>query len=513
MLSLALESKNGLLPSMSRQRATAIQVLGGYANIGIVIVQGLLLVPMYIHFIGAHLYGLWLASGGVLGMLGVLNFGVSSLLIQRVAGAYGKNDLSQVGAYFINGMFVYMLIAVGFILTGWVLSFGLQGVLHLGLGAPTELRACFQIAVFATGIGLLNECLRAFPQALLRPLFPAVAMAVFRILGIGVTVILLLRHMGLWALPIGMLVTEILLLVSGSIQAVSLFCHIRAKVCIDMKLVREYFHVGGALVLAKLGHGLSKESDPVLVTYFFTPELTTAYMLTRRIADVVSQMLGVVYGATHAAFSHLVGQGDNRKSADVAMKLLVGFFILSLVGFVTYVGVNFSFVSLWVGESFVLTQEIILFTGLAYLAASVRNMVLQTVNGIGSEYNYSSAILFIEGGGRILLAVVLLSFAGIVGLPISLMIAAFLSLAVLWTKLKSRLQLTLTSGNVVKAIVLLCGLFTLAQVVAINAKAGESWLALAMLMGGLLFTVSMIAFFSNRALLEELGRAYLIRRP
>ena len=94
----------------SRKRATILQALGGYVNTGIIILQGLLLMPLYIRYLGADTYGLWLASGGILGMLGLINFGISSMLVQRIASAYGKNDLDQAGAYFISGMVVYLSI-------------------------------------------------------------------------------------------------------------------------------------------------------------------------------------------------------------------------------------------------------------------------------------------------------------------------------------------------------------------------------------------------------------------
>jgi O-antigen/teichoic acid export membrane protein len=45
----------------------AVQAVGGYLNTTILIVQGLLLVPLYLRFLGPHDYGLWLASGGCSG--------------------------------------------------------------------------------------------------------------------------------------------------------------------------------------------------------------------------------------------------------------------------------------------------------------------------------------------------------------------------------------------------------------------------------------------------------------
>ncbi|WP_265943741.1 hypothetical protein [Dechloromonas sp. A34] len=63
---------------VSRKRAITLQALGGYLNTGIQIVQGLILIPMYIHFLGLSLYGFWLSTGAILGMLGVMNLGLGA---------------------------------------------------------------------------------------------------------------------------------------------------------------------------------------------------------------------------------------------------------------------------------------------------------------------------------------------------------------------------------------------------------------------------------------------------
>ena len=100
------------LPFPGHKRATVLLALGSYANTVITIIQGLVLVPLYLYYLGPELYGLWLASGGMLGMLWLMNFGIGSLLTQRVGRAYGRSDFSNLGAYFINGMAVYLLICI-----------------------------------------------------------------------------------------------------------------------------------------------------------------------------------------------------------------------------------------------------------------------------------------------------------------------------------------------------------------------------------------------------------------
>lgn len=493
-----------LIPT-SRKRATVLLALGGYVNTGILVAQGLILIPLYLHFVGAHLYGLWLASGGILGMLGVLNFGVGTMLVQRIANAYGQQDLPKAGAYFVNGMLVYLFIVFVFTIAGLLSSFFLPAVLKVSEENNVQLRGCFQLAVLAAAMGMLNECLRSFSQALLRPVFSMVAIAMSRILGIATTVMFLFGGTGLWALPVGSLVAEALIFIASLAQTVVLFRSLHARVVIDSAIIKEYLQVGGTMFLAILGSTLSRESDPLLITLLLRPELTTAYMLTRRAADIVSQMLAVVYGATHSAFSHLVGHGNKEKTAGVATSLLVMAFVCGLVGFVTYVVMNHSFVTLWVGESFALGQGITLTLGIAFFVGSLRNMVWQLLNGFG-EYHYASSVILLEGVGKALLAAVLLYSVGIVGMPVALLLGGGMSVIVLSIQLSKYLELPVSKSALAKASIVTVMLFALSGVCAEKLNPA-SWIVFVLLAVGVVLLVSLLCVLFNwstfRALYEE----------
>lgn len=480
---------------ISRKRATVVLALGGYVNTGILIIQSLLLIPLYLHYIGAHLYGLWMATGGILAMLGMLNFGISNILVQRVANAYGQQDLSKSAAYFINGLLVYLIVILIFTVVGFSLSFFLKILFGMTEEFNAQLRGCFQLAVVAAGAGIFNECLRGFAQALLRPVFSIVAIALSRIMGIAITILLLFEDAGLWAIPVGMLVAEGLNLIAGLIQTTSLFRELRAKISIDKTIIRDYIEVGGSTFVAKLGSVLSRESDPILITLLLRPELTTAYMVTRRAADVVFQLLAVIYGAVHSAFSHLVGCRDAKKIAEVVTRLLFMVFFFGIVGFVSYVALNHSFVKLWVGESFVLDRWSIIAIGVAFFAGSMRNIIWQLLNGFG-DYEYSSRVIFLEGTGKITLAIMLLSMFGMPGLPFAMVVSSIISVIALFVKLQSRVNFLSGSIELAYAIATTVSLFILGGFYS-GIFSPSSWGGFVLFAGGVIIFASAVCALSN----------------
>jgi len=475
----------------SRRRATAIQALGGYAITSITIVQGLLLIPLYLHYIGAHMYGLWLASGGLLGMLGMMDLGINSLVIQRVASAYGQQKQDQAGAYFINGVAVYLLICVLYAAVGWLVSIWLPDLLK-ATGSDTELlRGCFQLALLAMVLGIFNGCLRGFAQALLRPAFPMSSMAGSQILGIVVTVVLLFQGAGLWAIPIGMLTVEGLIFGLNLIYTAVLYRRLAAPISWDADIVKEYVRTSPALVMSRLGNTLSQESQPLLITVLLSPEITTAYMLTRRAADIVFRLLSVIVGSSSGPFAHLAGEGDNKKTGSIAGQLLALSASLGLIGFATYVGANSAFISLWVGTSFVLSQGIILFIGIGYLVRTIRGIMGQLLFGLG-DFVYPSIMVLFEGLFTVGLSVLLLNILGVAGVPLALAISASLSGIIIGVRLRGRLPAAFNYTFILKLLFSALLFFAIVMNLAQMDLAIDSWGGFVLLAAILLASLSIV---------------------
>src|SRR5208282_2605448 len=77
---------------ISRRRAAKINLLLGYGRYTVGIFNQLILVPLYLRFIGIASYGSWLASGNVVTLLGVLDIGFNLIVTQRLATAFGAGD-------------------------------------------------------------------------------------------------------------------------------------------------------------------------------------------------------------------------------------------------------------------------------------------------------------------------------------------------------------------------------------------------------------------------------------
>ena len=292
---------------------------------------------------------------------------------------------------------------------------------------------------------------------MLRPVIPMLALASGRILGIIVTVWMLFEELGLWAIPIGLLINESLVMIVNLLFVISLLKKIATRAKLEMSLIKEYLTFSPALVMAKTANAISEGSEPLLITMSINAETTTAYMIARKAADLVFMIASVLNGSILSSVSHLAGEADAKKMKKTAGSLLFASFAISLIGFSVYVAANNTFVSLWVGENYVFDQYLIIVIGVGFCARSVRGMAWQVLYSIG-DFTWTSLIVLGEGIAKILLALALLGPLGVAAVPYALVLTGFVSFLALVLRLKKLLSFEL--GNVVVRVlasIFVCG--------------------------------------------------------
>lgn len=490
----------------SRRKAAITQAIGGYINTFLVIFNGIILIPFYLHYIGSQVYGYWLATGGILGLLGLLNFGISSLMIQRISRSYAENNSALTASYFVNGFFLYLIICVVFGLSAWVFSYWLTPLLHLNSSNALLIEGCFHLAIVTMVITIVNEAIRSFSQALLQPTIPMIGMIIGRVMGIISTFYLLFNDYGLWAIPISSLVTELMIFLITSVNAIHLFKQLGEKISVNLGIVMEYLRNSPSMLLSRIGETLSLQSEPILITMFISAEATTIYMISRRVAEIIFRLFNVCIGATMGPFSHLVGENDVGKTTKLVKKLLFVSLMIAVLGFSSYIATSSQFIALWVGDDYLMGQFILILIGLGFLFRSIRGISNQLLYGLG-EFIYSSRVVFCESLFRLGLLALLLSQIGIVGVPMSLLIACFLSSLLLIRQLEQKLASSIVNQYTVSVMTSVFAGVCVAIAIPSFFQGQYSWAGFILFAGlsftGIFFT---LALMNKSILLSQIKR-------
>jgi O-antigen/teichoic acid export membrane protein len=446
---------------------------GGYANLLLVMVQGLVLVPLYLRALGPATYGAWMASGDVLGWLAVLDMGVAGVSTQRMAAAHGRGEHRTVADYFGTGVVVQLVLALVLVglavlgapwVPGWV---GLHGA------AARELSACFAVAGVATGLGLLATVLGTLATSAQRMLFVNGAIFVSGLVGLLTTLALLLDGRGLWALALGMLARSALLVLAvGGHAAYVLRSDLGARARVRWVVAREYMGLSRVAVVTMLSNAAVGRSDALLIALFFGPVAVTPYVLTRRAAELLAMFLARIGGAVYPGFAHLVGSGNHVRAAQVLAQVGRIYFVVAVPAVALYLALNRSFVALWVGSEQFAGGLVTLLVGMNVLVVGWAGMLLFLVGATG-DIPASGRGIFIEALLRMGVGLSLLALWGVPGLPLAGVVTSAGAAYLTWAWLYRRLGGP-RPGFRARELVL-CGALLAAGAAAGTARWGTSW--------------------------------------
>lgn len=406
----------------SRGRAVSLLTAGGWLATLIYTLQSILLVPMYLEYLGSRLYGIWLASGGVLVWLAMMDFGVSALTTQRCGAAYGRGDLGAAVSYFRHGAAItvglmLVLVALGLLAGLWVPAF-----FRADREYVDSLRQAFWIATFTAAVAVALEFLKGFAAAFQRVGLLVAAGIAGDLLAIAVTVGGLWAGWGLLALALGGLVRFLVPAVVGVPHALALCRATGQRPGWSSAVFGDFCRSAPALLAARSTGQVALGLPAVLIGRFLGPEATVTYSVSMRAMQVADMLFNQALVASSGAISHLHGGADRRgflgglgRWASVVAALVV--FPLAMCA-----GANSGFVTLWVGAGHYAGQWFTMLAVTAALAAAALRSLQHLSFNLGAT-DASARLWTVEHLVRALLLVLLVPTAGIHGAPLAMLLA------------------------------------------------------------------------------------------
>jgi O-antigen/teichoic acid export membrane protein len=371
-----------------RQRATVVGFVLQLSYVALMVVQGMALVPLYLKHIDANTYGAWLATGNVVAWLALVDPGVSGVMAQRVAVAYGANDRAGVGITIGSGLLVSLAIAVCTATVGIVVAIWVPGIVRVDDLRATELVSSFRIASLANAAVIAALALGCVPMALMTfTVTYGVIYSLGTLAGILSTITFLLAGMGVRAIPLGLLVRGVVLLIGNAVLAYWICCF-RMKVSLRLARseLRVLLNLSGFTWASRITASVLGNADSVLVARFLGMEAVTVLSLTRKSFEIIGQVIWRLGAAFGPGLAHVQGERDTTRFRAVSVRLLRVTGLLSAMGFGGYLGLNGALLHVWVGAKFDAGRTVTSLLGTA--------LALQAFSGV------VSAVLFAMGDIR-----------------------------------------------------------------------------------------------------------------
>lgn len=406
-------------PVRSHRRTTQWNLVSNYAAVATATLSGVILVPLYLRYIPVDTYGIWLATGNVLAWVTAIDPGLSNVLQQKVAVAYGKKDWKCVGSLITAGAILASVIAllagaVGWLIGGHILQWLSAPNAHDG---PLLIRA-FNIAVAGAALSIFAFALAAINVGLQGSLGVGAINLVASLSGIGASVILILDGYGVVAIAGGMLVRGIAYSVGHGTYLAYRLLRERLGLLLEAGEFKSLSMLSTTTFLGRAGGMLSTRIDLFLVAHLVSPEAVTMLSMTRKAAEVNIMIVERPSAAFMPAVSHLMGTEDLARARGVLHRLMLS--VLWLAGLVAggMAAFNDDFVRLWVGSH--------LFAGtavtIAICGAFALRVVSNSLSNIGfamGDISRNSLVAFLQS---LVFAAIVFGLTrrwGIIGVPLA----------------------------------------------------------------------------------------------
>lgn len=473
------------------------------------IVQGIALVPLYLKYIGAAQYGRWLALGSMVSMLGLIDLGVTSLVVQRTAFFHGRADMKGLGAVIGTSLLFDLIASICILIGGAAFSFWLpQWIGAAGEQAKT-LQIAFQYATVDVMLMLLVSMSGSILFGIQKPDAHMAGVFVGTTISIGLSVFLLLQGWGILAIVLGSLARPVIALPINIFSIVKNLRHVldRSILKISPAMTTSFFSSALWLGPSKVAEAMTSQVDNIIVVKILQPIDVTILNLTRKAGEMAVHVVGRLSASFLSGLAHMKGAGNVAAlQSTIANLFLVSGYAASgiLCGVLI---LNEIFVTLWTSSSMYAGTGITLLICI-YCLLKILRITLYNVTFANGDVRVTSISSLVEALIQAILGAILCRLWGLIGVVVAAIVAVMAGGLIQLLALLRTYKFSVT--------LLRTGIGKLALASSITLVAGyylrtwsmpQSWMGLIVLAAGM-----MVLFFLSALILEPRFRNALINR-
>lgn len=165
---------------------------------------------------------------------------------------------------------------------------------------------------------------------------------------------------------------------------------LRANIAQGRKLFKKYPEVmikTRQLFVQKMCYFVQYQTTPFLIYAFVNLKIVAFYGNYTIITDKIGQLINTFMESTGASIGNLIAEGNHNKIQNLFWELLsMRYFIAGTVSYVLYHAIS-PFISLWLGNEYILPQIIILLVCINIFIGFTRGGVMQFLFGYGLFYD------------------------------------------------------------------------------------------------------------------------------
>lgn len=334
----------------NKYKASIFNFLFNSFNTVVMIINGIIMVPIYFNYISLSTYGAWLASGNVVTMLGLLEAGYASVITQKMASAIAHNDDEQFRKYAGANISSAIIISVVIFLFGMSISPFIADWVNAPLDQNEKITKAYVLALLSASISIMVSLFGAFPQVWQDTKTVGIISVVSNLTAIIALIVFLLLGCGVISIPLSYLVRASMNFIVQGTWILKKWHNLELKTPLfKLDVLIGVLRNCVMPFLSKTSSSLMYHSQSFLISVFIGPSISAIYDLTSKVTQCICVFLGNVNGSFFALFAITINKGNKDETQAVFNQVSTTYNILLTIALLFALCFTMPIMYYWVG--------------------------------------------------------------------------------------------------------------------------------------------------------------------
>lgn len=434
----------GVNMSVSTYKASIFNYIFNSVNAIVVIINGIVMVPIYFRFMSVSTYGAWLATGNLVAMIGLLESGFASVITQKMSSAIAQADTSKFQLLAGANILTALMISSAMLLIGLAIAPFITHLINIESNIQDDILVAYIVSLVSSCIALLVSLFGAFPQVWQDTKSVGMISTIANIAAILSLVGYLFAGLGVVSIALSYLTRAVLNLILQGLWIITkwkrdsiplpIFCLSETKL-----LFKDCIYP----FLSRLSGVIMNNSQSLIISSFMNPALAAIYDLTAKICYVACSFVSMTNGSFFALFSLTLASNDQTKINNV-FRTTSRFFIISL-GLLATFSICFTepIMYYWVGLDKFGGKLLLLLIVIAKVTFQLRSYCNNTLYS-GGKINKSAKLDMICMGAYLIILFAIIKYTQEYAIPLATLLSSLIFIGLYMKIIKRELRIDTT---------------------------------------------------------------------
>jgi O-antigen/teichoic acid export membrane protein len=379
-------------------------MVSSYANLFFGMAMGLILTRVLLRHLGAGGYGLWIVLLAIVGYIALLDVGVATAVVQRIARLMAEGERQGIADVIRTAWTFFAVSGALAVVVTVILAPFLSSILHLGTISPTIAAVTLILLGFMTAFMFLVSV----PNSVLFGFGRADRVAQIGLVGLLVTqggqIVAALLGAGLIGLGAVALLGVVATLVLSAVFVRRISGASIRHGRFDRALLIELLRFGGRQFFVSLGGTVAYDLDAVIIGLILPVAQVAPYDIALSTANLTRNLSTQGTDLLLPSYSHFDAVGDNDAQSWFFTRSVMGGLAISIPVAIAVAAFGEPMLQFWLGTVPPKTYEIVIALGIMmalqlpghqcfiFLTGIGRNKLLARVAIIGAVFNLAGSI-------------------------------------------------------------------------------------------------------------------------